>query len=481
MSRPIGFDFHTPLPFKVILNSGELECVEAVRVLTGRRMVCRARWHGDEVFAKLFAPNSHAASDWRAEHGNYHRLREAGVSMPDLLHAQQQASPECAVLVYRSLAPAPTAKQLWTDLDESGREPLLRRLVQTLAMHHAAGVIQDDPHLENFMVADERLYSLDAGGFAILGGPPEPYRALDNLGLLFAQLPVEYDKYAIPMLAAYREAGGPAGEVPPAQLSAAIGTQRKRRLEKFRKKIMRECSAFIERHSWGHKLMVARQYASAGVWRYLDDPERAFADGERYLKSGNSATVTGFEVDDIGLVVKRYNLKDFGHRLRRCWRPSRAACSWRNANLLRFLEIATAEPVAMLETRFGPFRGRAYFFMRHVVGVDLFAYMTSALIAEADKQAMSAAVACLFRRLASNKIAHGDMKASNIIVENGKPVLIDLDAMQLHGKAAKFIPAFQRDLDRFFQNWNEHAETHAMFARAFESDQLPDGLRIPAL
>ena len=489
MSRLISFEFHTPLPFTVTLNAGELECLEAVRVLPGRRMVCRARWRGNEVFAKLFAPNTRARADWQREHGNYHQLREAGVIMPELLHAQQQARPACAVLLYKSLAPASTAKQLWERADEPGREALLSRLVETVAAHHAAGVVQDDPHLENFIISEDALYSLDAGGFAIVGGSPGVRRALDNLGLLFAQLPVEYDAYAETMLARYRCAGRgihpadcgtpPVAEV--AELGAAIRAQRQRRLQKFGKKVMRECSAFIERRSWRHKLLVARRHASAGLWRYLDEPERAFARDEHYLKRGNSSTVTGLELENTRLVFKRYNLKNFWHRLRRCWRPTRAAHSWMNANLLVFLEIPTAEPVAMLENRFGPLRGRGYFCMRHVAGIDLLEYMNSPLIAEADKQRMSVSVAGLFRRLASNKIAHGDMKATNIIIENGAPVLIDLDAMQLHTKPATFNTAFQRDLERFFHNWHASPELHGMFARAFAAADFPAGLRIPEL
>ena len=48
-----------PGPFTLLLDAQyteakRLECIEVVRVIPGKRLVCRAEWQGKSVFAKLY-------------------------------------------------------------------------------------------------------------------------------------------------------------------------------------------------------------------------------------------------------------------------------------------------------------------------------------------------------------------------------------------------------------------------------------------
>ena len=47
-----------------------------------------------------------------------------------------------------------------------------------------------------------------------------------------------------------------------------------------------------------------------------------------------------------------------------------ASVSWANTLRLEFLGINTLKPVALIEERFGPLRGRAYFNSRYLGGDD---------------------------------------------------------------------------------------------------------------
>ena len=89
------------------------------------------------------------------------------------------------------------------------------------------------------------------------------------------------------------------------------------------------------------------------------------------IKAGNTATVARLYVGGEALVVKRYNIKSWRHALSRMWRPTRAQRAWQNAHWLRKLGIATFQPVALIEHRFGPLRRYAYLVMRDVGGIDL--------------------------------------------------------------------------------------------------------------
>ena len=63
--------------------------------------------------------------------------------------------------------------------------------------------------------------------------------------------------------------------------------------------------------------------ASREMVESLDDPDASlqYADS-RYLKQGNTCTLWQMQVDGRQLVVKRYNIKSFVHRLNRAFRQS---------------------------------------------------------------------------------------------------------------------------------------------------------------
>jgi tRNA A-37 threonylcarbamoyl transferase component Bud32 len=74
----------------------------------------------------------------------------------------------------------------------------------------------------------------------------------------------------------------------------------------------------------------------------------------------------------------------------------------------------------------------------------------------------------MFYRLYLLQISHGDMKASNIMIVDEKPLLIDLDSMQQHrfGLIAKHQHA--RDLRRFMRNWQHDEALSNAFKKVFK-------------
>jgi len=155
-------------------------------------------------------------------------------------------------------------------------------------------------------------------------------------------------------------------------------------------------------------------------------------------------------------VVKRYNIKNVRHWLRRCWRPSRALHSWREAHRLDMLDIATPRPLAVVEARRFGLRGRAYLVTEHCDGPDLLAFFAPYVDNNPDTPPPEAAVAALVELLASlqrARISHGDMKGNNLIWRDGRWWLIDLDAMRQHRCARTGVRAYHRDRARLLRNF----------------------------
>jgi tRNA A-37 threonylcarbamoyl transferase component Bud32 len=171
------------------------------------------------------------------------------------------------------------------------------------------------------------------------------------------------------------------------------------------------------------------------------------------------------------LVIKRYNIKNTAHWLKRFWRPSRAWHSWREGNRLAFLGIATPAAGCAGKTLFW-LRSRAYLVTEYLPGPDIierFApYVEHGDAPENELQALDQ----LFAELIGERISHGDLKGHNLFWHEGRWALIDLDAMCQHTSTASFAPAYAKDRARFMRNWPQDSGLYRVI-----DQRLPEGVQ----
>jgi hypothetical protein len=60
------------------------------------------------------------------------------------------------------------------------------------------------------------------------------------------------------------------------------------------------------------------------------------------------------------------------------------------------------------------------------------------------------------------------MKASNLKMVDGNPMLIDLDSMKQHRSRYFAEKAHAKDLRRFMQNWKDDASLYNAFVKTFK-------------
>jgi tRNA A-37 threonylcarbamoyl transferase component Bud32 len=202
---------------------------------------------------------------------------------------------------------------------------------------------------------------------------------------------------------------------------------------------------------------------------FLADPDR-YLEGEKVelLKDGNSSTVVRLKIGAVDLVVKRYNIKNVYHGLKRAVTRTRASKSWENAHLLNFCGIKTAPPVAMVESRRGTAPRISYFISEYVEGVPCEDFFKSNRFSREERERAAEQVAALLARLHGLQIRHGDLKASNIVIADRGPVLVDLDAMREYASAGSFHQAGVRDVRRFLQNWKDDRELSRFFQQQLQ-------------
>ena len=80
-------------------------------------------------------------------------------------------------------------------------------------------------------------------------------------------------------------------------------------------------------------------------------------------------------------------------------------------------------------------------------------------------------VVAMLRSLAKLEVTHGDLKASNIIMnESLQPVLIDLDGAAEHASAAGLRKAWHAEVQRFMRNFDDLPALSAVVRQAWKNE-----------
>jgi len=149
--------------------------------------------------------------------------------------------------------------------------------------------------------------------------------------------------------------------------------------------------------------------------------------------------------------MKRYNPKGAAYELLHKGQISRARKSWLNAHLLRFMGISTPEPVALIEQQPALGQRCSYFICKFQSGQSSWDYFCQQ---SADKIIAEKLLAVL-KHLCDYNITHGDLKGSNILIEQEQIYLLDLDALTQHKFRWQFNKNWQGDKQRFLKNWDK--------------------------
>jgi tRNA A-37 threonylcarbamoyl transferase component Bud32 len=442
------------LPLKVALPADALVLRKWLRVLPGRRYVALADWQGRQVLAKLLVGHK-AERQFRREQDGARLLAGRGLATPTLLAADYQQGIG-GWLLFDYLDEAVSLGVRWAavagEAPLSGeQEQVLGTALEAVGEMHAHGLWQEDLHLDNLLWQNNQLFWVD-GGSIRTGEDDRPLtreQSAANMGVFFAQLPADFDLFTDRLLDSYRR-GNPGVHLDLPEVQRQVALARRWRLRDFLDKLGRDCSLFSVKRGATELRIVCRGEAEI-LAPLLAAPDRFIAAGQ-ILKAGGSATVARVEIDGRALVVKRYNIKGFGHWLRRCWRPTRAWHSWLEGNRLVFLGIPTARPLAMLEMRTCWLRCRAYLVLECLEGENILTRFAPHEDGAPPEDEL-VGVEGLFVALQRERISHGDMKGTNLIRHDGRWALIDLDAMRQHGTEHTFARAFAADRARFLDNW----------------------------
>ena len=461
LGRSIDHGERAPVLPATLTEPQGLALCELLRLVPGKRAVFRGRWTDRPVLVKWY--QRAGSRQFERESRGADRLRRSGLPAAALLHRASMGAGH--LLIFQWLEGESLA-QLWRDApaDSTGLGDDQRRalalLAEAVAGLRRAGLRQGDLHFDNFMVtpdtacpetAEQGMAGRQQEGCAVIDVAsivplPDGNRGRTqfrrDLAMLAAQVERERQHSVC------RELGQLLGEP---DLDGLCEQAWRKRRGQFLRKCFRETTAVQVDHSWRRYRAVRRSRLGPELEALLAEPDLATAGCER-LKDGGSSTVFRLVVDGRPLVVKRYNLKSRWHRLKRALQSTRAARSWRNSHHLELLGYPTAAPVAMLEERWGPFRGRAWFIAEAVAAAPLLEVWRQRQPTELE----ALNVRRWFRLAALERLVHGDLKATNWLVDaDGHIHLIDLDAMHRVRWRWLWKRRDRAERRRFLANWND--------------------------
>ena len=173
------------------------------------------------------------------------------------------------------------------------------------------------------------------------------------------------------------------------------------------------------------------------------------------LKHDNTTTLAVVTCGEHNLVVKRYNTKNAWHRLRRIARRSRAENCWDLTQVLQRLNIPAAPSVAWVQEVHAGLKGRSWFVSEFVDGISCLDHFNSD-VPHVEIEKTIGEIVEILCKLRHGYISHGDLKATNILLSDQGPVLIDLDVMQQHSSESAYQKAAKKDVSRFLRNWQDN-------------------------
>ena len=463
------------LPFTLDLKSlhgqDSVLCERLLRDLHGKRKVFKGLWGQRNVIVKLFLDPKTARRHWGREKIGVEALQKSSVPTPELLFAGQLCDATPA-LIFDFLPEAQTSLQVWDSLTtQEQRSDFLLQLVAVIAGLHDSGLVQEDLHLENFLVSDGKIYAIDGDAINNKGQGRALADAVSsrNLALFFAQFSPAVDCLVERVVRRYAEQRKVAAAEIMARLSTELPEARRRRRHKYVKKCYRSCSEFKRTRQPGQVAIARRDQQGLPLAAFFADPDAFMAKGVP-VKAGASSTIVRVNGNGYDWIVKRYNIKSSWHALSRCLRPTRAWVSWGNAHRLRASGLDNPRAIAVIEKRFGPFRSKGYYVCEHIAAPRAGAFFLDDSVPAAEKQQVRDAFVQMFEQFFKLGICHGDCKAANFLILNKVPWILDLDAMREYRPGPRYNKLYQGDRERFLRNWQSQPELQRWF-----EDHLPKG------
>ena len=426
-----------------------LLCTGLFRTVPGRRDIYDAIWKDTSVVVKAFSHKIKARLHLKRELKGLNQMQKRGLSSSRPLFSGKTNDGRWAIVLEKIVDSTTVLDVLSETADEHTELDLFVRVCWELAKQHGKGVLQKDLHLENFLLADGQLYSVDPSQTVFLPDQVSRKKSISQLALLVLNLPSGNIQSIKTIRETYFKARGWNFEnSDEAFFQQQMTLHRKRGLRRGLKKCLRTSTRFLRIRNNGTVAVFDRDFCRGADPLDFIEKIDTLMDKGRVLKNGNTCYVSRLTWNGEDVAVKRYNNKGFVHSLRHTIKRSRARGGWLHAHRLGILKVSTPKPLAYIEQRKGFLIWKSYLVTRYIEGQKLYDFLRDENVTHKQRSTTTQHVKDLLDEMGKYRITHGDFKNSNVLITKTGPVLIDLDGMKVHKWDWSYKIQKAKDLER---------------------------------
>lgn len=444
-------------PFQLVIKCSSpterkesLLCTSLLRSIPGRRQIYDARWNDQSVVAKVFShtvkARYHLAREWRG----LEQLQKRGLNAPKPLFYGKTEDGRWAIVSQKIRNSATLIDVLNATTQNNKKLSMFIEAVVELARQHGKGVVQKDLHLGNFLKAGDTIYALDPGQMRFFPSAVPRKKSVSYLAMLIGYLPASEPEWVESVCKEYfRARRWHFEKSDEALMRKQVSVHRKKAIRHGLKKCLRTSIRCLRIESGRCTAVFDKSFLDrAGVVDFIRRLDAVMDEGH-VLKKGNTCFVSRAKWEGKEIAIKRYNHKGLVHSLRHTIKGSRARRGWLHAHRLVMLDICTPKPLAFIERRKAGLLWNSYLVTEFVEGRSLHTFLCDGIVPQEQRLKTARRVVSLLDQMAENKITHGDLKHSNILIAEAGPVLTDLDGMKVHALGRRCRLRHLKDVKRF--------------------------------
>lgn len=462
----VGQDYirnRSPVPFSLdIPGIGTVVCRNIFQMYPRKKRITYLgqAQDGRYIVIKLYYAGWSARRIWSRSERGYRAFLEEGFPAPAVLFSGFLSGHGVYALALEYLDGYAGLDRVLAGIDApSERTLLLEELVGIIARQHACGIVQNDPHLDNFMARGSSICSIDGDLVSSRNSAMGKNRSLRNLA---RQMAMHYGFFCEGMerwIALYGECRGwkLSGE-DIGKVEKDVQQIRKRNLSRTLGKIFLTRGRLIAHRDGSFFSVFFRPHADQLHHDILEAAEQLHpvsSDRSEYrqVAVGGENMLVWASPGSGPLLLKEF------------WPACRV---WRNAHLMRFLDMQTPVPLALVIRKKGFLCSSCCVFFRPVPGPDLKKYFRE-LQQDEEKEYVANKLAAECSEMNRMGFFFDRLDPGDIILSNGKLVYLGLDAVVEGWQASARQSKAMRS---FLEECREIPEMETVFASQFMKRKL---------
>lgn len=214
---------------------------------------------------------------------------------------------------------------------------------------------------------------------------------------------------------------------------------------------------FILKKDASSMLICRSEYYTDELKELLKNPEQPFKQKEQWVKEKGHLSLLTWRVNGKKYIIKRYN-PNLTHWLLQLipHSSSQAVRAFYYSYQFDKMEIKSAKSIAVIEKKWGFFRGTCYQIVEYIHGMKGPHFFDDQRIPDIDYEKSIKKTLALAQKLEHYNLIHGKLNLDSFFYVHETPYLIDLDHVHHYRSKNLFFRRKRkaRDLDALFEDFD---------------------------